>query len=101
MRLSAFERFLMESIRIGSPDRALNCLRSSVVIPQGRVTDDGIEMTNCMICSDRAGLKFNVGMYAKNPGAFSRLVEDGDEPSYSPLEDGSPAFWTHQSGDCD
>ena len=32
MRLSAFERFLMESIRIGSPDRALNCLRSTPLL---------------------------------------------------------------------
>lgn len=64
-----------------------------------RRTVDGVEMTNCVVSSDREGMEFMVGMYANQPGTFSRLVEDGTEPSYSPLENGSPTTWTHHSTD--
>ena len=51
-----------------------------------RRTPDGIEMTNTMLDLSRSTVDFFVGLYARDPGSFSPLVEKGSEPKYTPLE---------------
>lgn len=46
-------------------------------------TEDGIEMTNCMLALKQNTIEFMVGLYARKPGSFSPLVEDGAQPIYS------------------
>jgi hypothetical protein len=58
-----------------------------------RRTDDGIEMTNCMLDLKNATLSLFVDRYAINPGTFSPLVEDGAEPAYTPLANGEIPKW--------
>ncbi len=58
-----------------------------------RRTEDGIEMTNCMLAIQHATLELLVGMYARRPGDFSRLVEAGAEPVYTPMENGTATVW--------
>lgn len=50
-----------------------------------RRTESGSEMVNCMVNVRDANLDLWVGLYAKNPGTFSPLVEVGAEPIYHPL----------------
>ncbi len=58
-----------------------------------RRTADGIEMTNCMLAIQHASLELFVGQYAREPGEFSRLVETGAEPVYTPMENGDATVW--------
>ncbi|MCY4047174.1 MAG: hypothetical protein OXF42_03565 [Candidatus Dadabacteria bacterium] len=50
-------------------------------------TQEGVEMVNCMEDHTKSTIDFMVGMYAQNPGAFSPLVEKGQKPIYTKLED--------------
>ncbi|MCP5405403.1 MAG: hypothetical protein H6922_04165 [Pseudomonadaceae bacterium] len=55
---------------------------------------DGIDMVNCCVSIPNATLELMVGLYARKPGKFSPLVEEGQEPRYTPLEiSGDPARW--------
>ncbi len=58
-----------------------------------RRTEDGIEMTNCLLAIEDATLNLFVGRYARLPGKFSRLVEADEEPVYSPMENGADTVW--------
>lgn len=49
-------------------------------------TEDGIDMANCFLDIKSATLEFFVGQYARAPGRFSPLVENGEAPRYTPLE---------------
>jgi hypothetical protein len=51
-----------------------------------RRTRDGIEMTNCLLDMKHATIELMVGLYARNRGPFSPLVELGGEPQYTKLE---------------
>lgn len=51
-----------------------------------RRTPEGIDMVNCHLALSRKTIELFVGLYARKPGAFSPLVEDGDEPHYTPAE---------------
>lgn len=59
-----------------------------------RRTQDGIDMTNCMLDFKRANIEFMVGLYARQPGGFSPLVEVGENPVYTRLDGGGMAEWT-------
>lgn len=59
-----------------------------------RRTEDGIEMVNCMLAMANSTIEFMVGTYARNPGSFSPLVEEGAEPIYTKREgDDAPLHW--------
>ena len=59
-----------------------------------RRTEDGIEMVNCMLAMQQQTIEFMVGMYARKPGSFSPLVEEGAQPSYTKREGNSdPLSW--------
>ena len=51
-----------------------------------RRTDRGIDMINCMLDIDNSTIEFMVGLYAREPGSFSPLVEKNDSPTYTELE---------------
>lgn len=51
-----------------------------------RRTQDGIDMTNCMLDLRNSCVEFMVGLYARTPGNFSSLVEVDSEPIYTPIE---------------
>jgi len=51
-----------------------------------RRTKDGINMLNCMLDLRNAKVEFMVGLYARNPGSFSPLVESDEKPAYTPIE---------------
>jgi hypothetical protein len=51
-----------------------------------RRTEDGVEMTNCMLDLNNATLNLFVDRYAQKPGSFSPLVEYGASPVYTKLE---------------
>lgn len=51
-----------------------------------RRTQDGIDMTNCMLDKKNSRVQFMVGLYARKPGEFSPLVESAGEPTYTPIE---------------
>jgi hypothetical protein len=51
-----------------------------------RRTEDGIEMINCMLNLKHADIELMVGQYARNPDAFSPLVEAGGVPIYTKVE---------------
>ena len=51
-----------------------------------RRTQDGIEMTNCMLDLKNATIQLMVGLYARNAATFSPLVEAGQSPVYTPLD---------------
>lgn len=54
----------------------------------------GNEMVNCILSAKQPAIEMFVGLYAKNKGAFSPLVEVGEEPRYTPLEGtGEPPVW--------
>ena len=50
-------------------------------------------MTNCMLAIQRSTLELFVGMYARQPADFSRLVEAGADPIYTPMENGTATIW--------
>ncbi|MEP9353869.1 hypothetical protein ABLE93_09750 [Xanthobacter sp. KR7-65] len=59
-----------------------------------RRTEDGIEMVNCMLAMQKNTIDLMVGLYARKPGSFSPLVEDGAQPIYSKREgDDRPLDW--------
>jgi hypothetical protein len=47
---------------------------------------DGIEMTNCMVHLKGKTIELMVGLYARQPGSFSPLVEHDAKPIYTKLE---------------
>ena len=51
-----------------------------------RRTKDGIDMTNCMLDMKNANVGFMVSLYAREPSAFSPLVEKTNKPVYTPIE---------------
>ena len=51
-----------------------------------RRTPDGIDMVNCMLDIENGAIELMVGLYARDPGSFSPLVERGAEPVYTPLD---------------
>jgi hypothetical protein len=51
-----------------------------------RRTRDGIDMINCMLDIRNSTISFIVGLYARNPGEFSPLVEIDGIPIYTPIE---------------
>lgn len=51
-----------------------------------RRTEHGVEMVNCMVNLDQANVDLWVNLYARKPGSFSPLVEEGSEPIYTPLD---------------
>lgn len=51
-----------------------------------RRTQDGIDMVNCQLDFKRATIGLFVGMYARQPGDFSPLVEEGARPTYTAVE---------------
>ena len=50
-------------------------------------------MTNCMLAIQNSTLSLMVGSYARHPDDFSPLVEDGETPTYTPLENGAATVW--------
>jgi hypothetical protein len=54
--------------------------------------EDQCEMTNMML-GQNLRIELYVGLWARNPGRFSPLVEQGDVPSYTPLMDGTVPTW--------
>ncbi len=51
-----------------------------------RRTPQKVEMTNCMLNLRAATLDLNVGLYARQPGPFSPLVERDHHPKYTFLD---------------
>jgi hypothetical protein len=51
-----------------------------------RRTEEGIDMVNCMLDFKNAAIECMVGLYARNPGDFSPLVESGESPKYTKIE---------------
>lgn len=51
-----------------------------------RRSDDGIEMVNCTLDLKNDTIELWVGLYAREPGQFSPLVEKDDIPKYTKLE---------------
>jgi hypothetical protein len=59
-----------------------------------RRTEDGIDMANCMLAPQHNTIEFMVGLYARNPGSFSPLVEESAEPVYTKREGNNlPLHW--------
>ncbi|PTQ66974.1 hypothetical protein [Celeribacter persicus] len=59
-----------------------------------RRTEDGIDMVNCMLSAPHKTVDLMVGMYARNPGAFSPLVEKDGLPVYTNREGNvAPLEW--------
>lgn len=59
-----------------------------------RRTERGIEMTNCMLAMHQNNLELMVGLYARNPGTFSPLVEKDALPVYTKRDgDHAPLQW--------
>jgi hypothetical protein len=58
-----------------------------------RRTEDGIEMSNCLLDVKHSRIEFMVGSYASEPGSFSPLVEKDGAPRYTPLENGVVPRW--------
>jgi hypothetical protein len=48
-----------------------------------RRTEEGVEMVNCMLAMKQSTIELMVGLYARNRGQFSPLVEEGAEPVYT------------------
>jgi hypothetical protein len=51
-----------------------------------RRTDAGIDMVNCLLDAKAATVELMVGLYARNPGTFSPLVEHDSLPVYTKLD---------------
>lgn len=59
-----------------------------------RRTEHGIDMTNCMLATQQNNLELMVGLYARDPGTFSPLVEKDALPVYTKREgDDAPLHW--------
>jgi len=59
-----------------------------------RRTEDGIDMVNCMLAVQRNTLELMVGLYARDPGRFSPLVEKNGQPVYTSREgNDDPLHW--------
>ncbi|KRA61515.1 hypothetical protein ASD79_05185 [Caulobacter sp. Root655] len=58
-----------------------------------RRTEAGIDMTNCMLDLEANTIGLMVGLYARDRDPFSPLVERGEAPVYTPLENGEPTVW--------
>ena len=59
-----------------------------------RRTEDGIEMVNCMLAMQHSTLELMVGLYARDPGTFSPLVEENGQPVYTNREGSDdPLHW--------
>lgn len=59
-----------------------------------RRTEDGIDMVNCMLAIPQNTLELIVGLYARDPGTFSPLVEKNAQPVYTNREGStSPLHW--------
>ena len=56
-------------------------------------TEDGVDMTNCILAIENSTLSLMVGSYARHPDDFSPLVEAGETPTYTPLENGAATVW--------
>jgi hypothetical protein len=59
-----------------------------------RRTDNGITMDNCMLALEHNTLSLFVDRYAQRRSVFSPLVEEGDAPNYTPLENGAIPTWS-------
>ncbi len=51
-----------------------------------RRTQEGIDMINCMLDMENSTIEFMVGLYARQPGSFSPLVEKDGVPIYTEIE---------------
>ncbi len=51
-----------------------------------RRTKDGIDMCNCSLAIKDATISLFVNLYARKPGTFSPLVEEGVNPVYTKIE---------------
>jgi len=51
-----------------------------------RRTREGVDMVNCMLDLKNSRVEFMVGLYARDPGVFSPLVEKNDLPVYTPID---------------
>ena len=49
-------------------------------------TDNGIEITDCLVNLEAAAIELVVGRHAQEPGEFSPLVERNADPVYSSLD---------------
>jgi hypothetical protein len=58
-----------------------------------RRTEDGVDMENCTLALEQNTLSLFVGCYAQRPSAFSQLVEEGEQPIYTRLENGQTPAW--------
>lgn len=58
-----------------------------------RRTEKGIDMINCNLDITNATIGLFVNLYARNPGGFSPLVEQGENPIYTPLANGLIPSW--------
>lgn len=79
MEVLADEEGLMCGFKIHWPNNSESTYRR---------TQDGIDMTNCMLDFKNANIEFMVGLYARQPGDFSPLVEVDGVPVYTRLDDG-------------
>jgi len=60
-----------------------------------RRTEEGIDMDNCSLDLKNATISLFVGLYARNPGQFSPLVERDANPVYTKLEGcDEPPTWS-------
>jgi hypothetical protein len=51
-----------------------------------RRTSDGIDMANCFLSLKKETVELFVGLYARQPGDFSPLVERDNQPTYTAIE---------------
>jgi hypothetical protein len=51
-----------------------------------RRTEAGIDMCNCLLDLPNSTIQLFVGLYARQPDAFSPLVEAGAQPVYTKAE---------------
>ena len=84
MEVLVDSRDVMCGFRVHWPNRSESTYRR---------TKNGIEMINCYLDPQGATIALLVGLYARDPGEFSPLVERDSEPVYSKL-DGSDAVPT-------
>jgi hypothetical protein len=49
-------------------------------------TSEGIDMKNCTLDMKNSAIEFMVGLYARQPGEFSPLVETDGSPIYTEIE---------------
>jgi hypothetical protein len=56
-------------------------------------TASGVDMTNCLLDLKNATISPFVGLYARNAGTFSPLVEADGLPIYTPLDGGRQIAW--------